>query len=61
MDGVREYLGGVLYTVFGGSGLELGGRPSSLRWAAVKGMSDMSSFCRISGRQAIPMFHTGNV
>jgi hypothetical protein len=31
MDGVLEYLGGVLYTESGVAGLELGGKPSSFR------------------------------
>lgn len=60
-DGVRAYRGGVLYTVFGASGFELGGRPSSLRWAGVRGISDMSSGFRRRGAQAMPTFQTGNM
>lgn len=60
MDGVREYRGGVLYLVSGVAGLELGGRPSSFRWADVNGMSDRSSFARTSGRQAMTIFQHGS-
>lgn len=61
MDGVRAYRGGVLYVVSGAAGLELGGRPSSFRWAGVKGISAMSSGPRTSGRQATNMFHSGSM
>lgn len=50
--GVRAYLGGVAYFVSGVGGAELGGRPSSLRWAGVRGMSEMSSLPRKRGQHA---------
>jgi hypothetical protein len=53
--GVRGYLGGVAYFVSGVAGAELGGRPSSLRWAGVSGMSEISSFPRRSGQHAATM------
>lgn len=51
-DGVLEYRGGVLYTEFGVAGAELGGKPSSFRWAGVSGMSERSSLGRTSGSNA---------
>lgn len=58
-DGVLEYRGGVLYTELGVAGLELGGRPSSFRWAGVSGMSDRSSLGRTSGSSAKAMLING--
>jgi hypothetical protein len=58
-EGVLEYRGGVLYTEFGVAGLELGGRPSSLRWAGVRGMSERSSLGRTRGRSAKRMLING--
>jgi hypothetical protein len=59
-DGVLEYRGGVLYTELGLAGCELGGRPSSFRWAGVSGMSDMSSLGRTSGSSAKMMLIDGS-
>lgn len=61
IEGVREYRGGVLYLVSGVAGFELGGRPSSFRWAGVRGISARSSLARTRGRHAMTMFHTGSV
>ncbi len=58
-DGVREYRGGVLYAELGVAGRELGGRPSSLRWAGVRGMSERSSWGRTSGSSAKAMLING--
>jgi hypothetical protein len=60
-DGVLEYRGGVLYTEFGVAGLELGGRPSSFRWAGVRGMSERSSLGRTSGSSAKTMLISGTM
>lgn len=49
----------MLNPVPGVAGAELGGRPRSWRWAAVRGMSDISSLARSSGRSARPMFTSG--
>lgn len=59
IDGVREYLGGVLYADPGVGGAELGGSPSSRRWPGVRGMSDMSSLARKRGTSATKMFEKG--
>lgn len=53
--GVRAYLGGVEYFASGVGGAELGGRPSSLRWAGVRGMSKISSLLRKRGQHAANM------
>lgn len=58
-DGVLEYRGGVLYTEFGVAGRELDGRPSSFRWAGVRGMSERSSWGRTSGSSAKTMLING--
>jgi hypothetical protein len=58
-DGVLEYRGGVLYAEFGVAGRELGGRPSSFRWAGVRGMSERSSFGRTRGSNAKAMLIKG--
>ena len=58
-DGVREYLGGVLIAEFGVGGTELGGRPRSCLWLAVRGMSDRSSCFRRRGRKARMMLTAG--
>ncbi len=55
IDGVREYLGGVLYTEPGVAGAEPADRPSNFRWPGVRGMSDRSSGLRKRGRRATPM------
>jgi len=52
MDGVLEYLGGVLYAELGVGDTALGGRPSSFRCPGVRGMSDISSFFRKRGVNA---------
>jgi len=58
-DGVLEYRGGVLYAEFGVSGLELGGRPRSFRWAGVRGMSERSSAWRTRGSSALLILKIG--
>ena len=52
MDGVLEYLGGVLYAESGVGDAALGGRPSSFRCPGVRGISDISSFFRKRGINA---------
>ncbi len=58
-DGVRVYRGGVLYTEPGVGGAVDGGRPSSLRWPAVRGISEQSSFARNNGDKFITMLNRG--
>lgn len=59
IEGVLEYRGGVLYADEGVAGFELGGRPRSLRWLGVRGMSERSSAGRTRGRRARPMLNSG--
>lgn len=56
---MREYRGGVLNLASGVGAADEGSRPSSWRWADVRGMSDRSSFGRIKGRHATPMLTKG--
>jgi hypothetical protein len=58
-EGVREYRGGVAMVEDGVGGREEGGRPRSLRWAAVRGMSDRSSVWRKRGKSARRMLIRG--
>ena len=59
MDGVLEYLGGVLNFEPGVGGAELAGSPSSFLCPGVRGMSDMSSFFLNKGNSATPTLMTG--
>lgn len=60
IDGVLEYRGGVLYAEPGVAAPELGGRPRSLRWLGVRGMSERSSAGRTKGSSATPILYSGN-
>lgn len=61
MEGVREYLGGVLMEGLppGTDAPAIEGRPRSFLWEGVKGMSERSSAGRKSGRRATTMLKRG--
>jgi hypothetical protein len=59
MDGVREYRGGVLNFASGVGATTDGSSPSNFRWVAVNGISESSSFGRMSGRHAMPIWMKG--
>lgn len=60
-EGVRVYRGGVVYTAFGVADDLMAGRPNSLRWLGVNGMSESVSGLRKSGSSERTMLRTSTV
>lgn len=59
IDGVLEYLGGVLMEGPPGTAFAIDGSPRSFLWEGVRGMSERSSAGRKSGRSATMMLKRG--